>query len=362
MKRVLFEVLWPSAHDGWARAARTYARAMKLAGLKVELWSPRQLERVPDREVLEEVGDMFVPFPGDWDIYIYSVPLMSLELMRSRLEPALDCSGKRIFYTMFERTAIEPELIKILQKFDGVMVPCKRNANTLFAAGCKNVKWIPFPYFPDDPHLGLELPTDKPRFLWVGRWEPRKAPDNLIRAFLRAFRPGEATLTLKLGPAPWQHSPFPSPEEVIDTELAELRLPVLFGAEDIHVIREKLSIDAMVDLHRQANIYASASRGEGIDLPAFSAKLAGRRVVTTDSGGPVDFLDADDVLIPARGTIPAQGYEKLWGPTSRFVDYDLDKLVLGMQEAVRRPLQKSARPVHSVARVAERIREWFDRL
>lgn len=365
-KKVLFETLWASANDGWARASRTYARVLELVGFKVELLSPIPLTSIPDVTVLREVGHLAVTASYQRDIYIFSMPLASAQLMGWRLDTLIKNKAPRVLYTMFERTKIEPETIEKLNALDGVWVPCKRNAEILAAGGCTNVKWIPFPYFADDPHLGLELPRKKPSLLWVGRWEPRKAPDNLIRAFLRAFKPGEATLTLKIGPAPWQHSPFPTPENVLDKELAleEVRT---FGWNDVNVgdiriVREKLSPAAMVDLHRQSNVYVSASRGEGIDLPAFSAKLAGRSVVTTDSGGPCDFLDEDDVLVPAKGLLPAHGYEKLWGSTAHFIDYDVKELALGMRTGAERALARTGprqRRAPTAVASAGQLADWL---
>jgi glycosyltransferase involved in cell wall biosynthesis len=343
---------------------------LHLAGFKVELLSPFSITSMPDPEVMHEVGHMAVARSFNRDLYVYSMPLASPESMvgppHHRLDTLLVNPRPLVFYTMFERTAIEPEIIERFNKLDGVWVPCKRNYDVLVAAGCTTAKWIPYPYFADDPHLDLSLPTGKPAMLWIGRWEPRKAPDQLIRAFLRAFRPGEATLTLKLGPAPWQHSPYPSPEDVLKEELASVAIRSRGWSDsnvgDVRIVRGRLPADAIVDLHRQSNIYVSASRGEGLDLPAFSAKLAGRLVVTTDSGGPVDFLDPDDVLVSARGTLPAAGYEKLWGEGARFIDYALDELAAGMQHAAGRLSKRTTRrqreAPHAI-KVAKQLGEWL---
>lgn len=311
---------------------------------------------------------MAAPCPGGkWDFYLFSGPLAAPDLMRQPLEILLQSPQPRALYTMFERRSVQGALVDQLNGLDGVMVPCATNADALRGAGCKEVIWMPYPYFDDDPHLKLEPPREQPRsFLWIGRWEPRKAPHVLIKAFLLAFKPGEAELTLKLGPSPWTKTPYPSPEIVAEHELdcEEVRAngwDELKIKDAIKVVREKLSPAQMLDLHAKSDVYVSASRGEGIDLPSFHAKLAGRRVVTTNSGGPVDFLTENDVLVPAPATIAALDYEHLWGRGSRYRDYSVEDLASAMQRALSMPKHVHAMPQHHRAEfVGERLLNWIE--
>ena len=61
----------------------------------------------------------------------------------------------------------------------------------------------------------------------------------------------------------------------------------------------------MIELHGKNDVYVSASRGEGLDLPAFAAKLSGRLLAMTDSGGPRDFVNDGDILVPPCGLVTA---------------------------------------------------------
>jgi len=367
---VLFETLWHSYSDGWSIASRAYARAMHAAGLTVQLHSREimltdvwveNVER-PDPECVEEVGHL-IKRDAERDLYVFSCTLTGEWGTRFTLEPLSKVRRPRAFYTMFERRQVGTSTVRMLNEIDAVWVPCRANYEVLVAAGATNVTWIPLPYFDDDPHLGLPPPRREPKhFLWVGRWEPRKAPDNLIRAFLRAFRPGEAKLTLKMGTVPWRDESYTSPEDVIVQELG----PELRGwrphelARDIRIIRGRLTPRDMVALHADADVYCSASRGEGIDLPAYAAKLGGRRVVTTDSGGPRDFLTETDILVPATGDVPCDPRYR-WEPGSTFADYDLDELVSALQTArgdTRRPERMSFDFHHE--NVGDQLREWVE--
>jgi hypothetical protein len=74
------------------------------------------------------------------------------------------------------------------------------------------------------------------------------------------------------------------------------------------MIRERLTEKQMVGLHRWADVYVSASHGEGFDMPAFDSVLAGNRLVYTASGGPEDFASPDDFLVPWAGHEPTHAW------------------------------------------------------
>lgn len=333
---VLFETLWHSRSDGWSIASRQYARCMHEAGLRVGIHSWIGALEDPEPEVLEEVRHLVRPdVRAGRDLYVFSCTLYGWWALQYSVTALRKARRPRAFYTMFERQGIEPAAVEPLNDLEGVWVPCSFNRDVLAAAGVKNVTYVPYPHFDDDPHLALPPPSRDPRrFYWIGRWEPRKASHNLVRAFLAAFKPGEATLTLKLGPVPWpEERGYPPPEEIIRDEVGRSgRWTLAAALDDVRVVRGRLPPDELVRLHAEHDVYVSASRGEGIDLPGYCAKLAGRRIVTTDSGGPRDFLTETDVLVPQTGEVPADPYYR-WGEDAALADYDLAALVAAMQVA-----------------------------
>jgi glycosyltransferase involved in cell wall biosynthesis len=379
--KLIFETPWKILSDGWCTAARGYALAMAKAGVDVHLkawdtdeWEP--LDPEVEREVPERMrSDSRYAEPYEsWDAHLFSTPLGGPENHRRQntfsafheLPPKGVKLPQKLLYTMFERRGIQPELIYEFNRLAGVFVPCSANLKVLIKAGCETATWFPFPYFDDDPHLELPPPSRQPRtFLWIGRWEPRKAPHNLIRAFLAAFRPGEARLVLKMGPSPWTKSAYPEPENVV----ADALLVEGFGkywtlssaADDIQVVRGRLSKEQMLDLHARADIYVSASRGEGIELAMFASKLAGRRVVTTDCGGPLDFLGENDAIVPATGDAPAPDYEWLWGEGMTYADYRVEDLSAAMQWALTAPPRLERVPdAHRAESVGRAMRAWIE--
>lgn len=352
---LLFETLWYDPADGWAIFSRQHARALLDRGhnLRMQSWAPllrgshdpyelgrmsrEELERVVvpegqlhamiDPAVLAEIGG-----PGNiykrgdpFGFYLFSTALGGPMLVEGPLNMLCNYPRPRALLTMFERTRVVPETAEQLRELDGVAVLCTKNADELHRHGVKAAV-IPPCYRDDDPIMkvrryksrNVHAPT---KFYWIGRNEPRKAMDNVIRAYLRAFGAGAvfATLTLKMSPIKWSGDVL-SPEDVVEQELGHRDL-VRAG---ITVVEGRLTRAEMAALHASHHVYVSASRGEGWDLPAFEAKLVGNRVVSTDCGGARDFLQPEDgdVLIGATGEVPA--HERYWwGPGAAYIDYDL---------------------------------------
>jgi len=362
MTTLLYETHWTDPADGWCRASRAYARAMRDAGLDVHLHSWAAQREALDPTVLAEVGDMARPMTKRrWDAYVFSTTLSSAERMKMLCGQLHQYLPPRVLYTTFEREQVEPAIVELMNRLDGVWVPCNFNAEVLRAAGAERVSVFPHVFFPDDPLLALRRaprPAGPPRFYWIGRWEPRKAPHNLVEAFCRAFRPGEALLTLKLGQLPWRGH-YPGPEEIFADKHPEWLEKAPFA---VRVIRGRVPWATVQQLHAEHHVYVSASRGEGWDLPSFEAKLAGNRVVTTDSGGPRDFLGEGDIVVPRTGSVHADPHYH-WGYGATYADYDVDALADAMRQAAAMPRPVPADVLRFRAdTVGHALRDYFEGL
>ena len=357
---VFFRTPWERLDDGWSIAARAYARVMEMGGLNVCLssWSPYQ--GAVDETVLADVGHM-AKTPTVWDAHVFSCTLGPGAAMAPIMKNMRDNQGPQAYHCVFERQYIEPELVDALNLLDGVWAQCSANRDVLVNHGVKNVTLIHHPWFDDDPHLNLEPPRQCKRFYWIGRSEPRKAPDRLVRAFVRAFKPGEAELTLKL--SMYLHpGAYPPVQQALAAELPINGWTRENWQQHIHIIHDRLSRDGMVRLHADHDVYVSASRGEGLDLPAFAAKLAGRQLVLTDSGGPRDFVNDGDVLVPACGLVPASP-EYPWGDGATYFDHRLEDLVAALQSVRgKRPVGSRVPEKLNARNVSREMSRWIESL
>ena len=345
--------------DGWAIAARRYARAMAIGGLDVRLSTRGQetnLDGTP--EVYAETEPYRRELPRPPDLIVTSFALTATP------GPAIMEYPGSAVHAVFETADVRPEVARQLRSklCRGVWTQCSANQRALAAAGCES-NLIGMPWFEDDPLLKVPRPREVKRILWVGREEPRKAPDRLVAAFLRAFAPGDGcTLTLKL--SDWASTyryqrVEQSVVEALECSGVSRRWSLRQATAAITVERNRYSADEMHALYASHDAYACTSRGEGWNLPAYHAKLAGRRVLATDAGGERDFLGDDDVLVPQPGRVPAPAGEA----GESYADCGLDPIVAGLQELRRSP-GRGVRP--SVAlradAVGRRFREWVERL
>jgi glycosyltransferase involved in cell wall biosynthesis len=360
---IVLDCPWNRLNVGWDILARRYARAMVEAGMDARLY-PVMPDAGLQSEVSAEAAGM-ARTNDDHDAYVWSTCFHRPDVLIPCIRQVLDKKKRpRVFYTMFERLRATPAIAAYLNTLEGVWVPCTANENALREAGSTNVRWVPVPFFDDDALLRLPPPQNARTFYWIGAWEQRKAPENLIKAFMRAFRPGEARLVLKSATA---QAGYPRAEQWIIANLQDPRAAENGWLPSNHynwitVDRRVLSRAQMVnDIHGGGDVYVSASRGEGVDMPLFEAKLARRRVITTDSGGPRDFLGEDDILIPRTGEQPVPPTYQ-WEPTATQADYSLDALVEAMRRVHGEPLKSRVdwpRETFHSGNVGRLLRDWF---
>jgi glycosyltransferase involved in cell wall biosynthesis len=363
---IIFATSWKRLHDGWCVAARQYALAMHHAGVHVNLHETVDSESAPlDPEVAAEVKPITeVPFSPVLDYYLYSGLLGGYERMKRTLYSFHTQPVKVGFHSFFERTYLEPELVRELKRVP-LLTTSRANERVLRAHGLTDVTRIPYPWTESDPLRSIPEATSSRNFYWIGRFEPRKAPDQLIRAFMTAFKPGEARLTLKLS-----MFDFPgignNPEAVILDQLREGNGWTVHNWSDhIILIRQKLSNAEMLRLHAENDVYVSSARGEGLELGAWAAKQAGRMLVVTESGGPEDIVGDSDILVRSTGTMPAHAcYEGLWGKGARYYDYSFEDLVAGLQVARSFGMGSASRhwtseESHRSTVVGRQLKEWL---
>ncbi len=360
----LWQGPWQATADGFAEHCRRGALALAHTGAVVSL---RALQRRPvDDVVAHEKNEKRLAALLDASIGRYSaqifmmVPterLMEYLLMPKRMpngqlaleyaEQAL-VDAHRVFYTVWERDRLSRGALDLMSRVGQCWVACQANADMLVRSGIpeQRVRVVPCPHFADDPHLSLAGRERKPgpvRFYHIGKWEPRKAQDKMLEAFLRAFRPGEAMLFVRSSPLAHRVEGYPqSPQEAM---AGLLQLPDVRSSgwtetnvvRSIRIFAQRMTEEQLLVMHREGDVYVSLSRGEGFDMPARDAKLAGNLLLYTPSGGPQDYSDARDVMVPTTGLIPAhEMYE--WKNTN-YWNYSTADAIAGMRQARLKVLQ-----------------------
>lgn len=365
MTSLLYVTPWKRLSDGWCIAARAYARVMHESGIWLNILDAiDQEEDVLNSEVRAEMGAILdAPMNPRPDYGLYSGVLRGYEGMRPYIQGFIDSPMAVGYHCFFERLNLEPKLVQDLARVS-VCTTSKGNYHVLRAHGLTDVTRFPYPWFPDGPLRRAPVSDGNTRFYWIGRFEPRKAADRLIRAFMRAFKPAEARLTMKLSPyvMPGYDE---SPEAVILSELSSgvNHWTATNWTKDITLIRDKLSRRDMIRLHATNDIYVSPSHGEGLELGAWDAKQAGRKLITTESGGPEDYLCDNDIRIPSnRLTVAHPCYDELWGSGGTYSDYRIDDLIDALQRARSSVIngKRFSSDEHKSENVGRIIKQWIE--
>lgn len=382
---VLYQGEFETPSDGTARAVRAHARALAATGVPVLLKSfsnvvvnqygvaePVCAVGMPD-EVTAEVGHLLNTDIATCRPMIKHVVIRSPQHLRQLLIPRgaipLDTDDvaqhialrrlileNTVVYSVWERDRVDAAIAQQLAEVRQCWVPCEHNAQLLVTSGVpqEKVHVVPHPY-DDSDQIGL-LTQRRPdahggwkRFYSIGRWEPRKGFQELVVAFLCAYRPGDkASLTIKYsGSGHWPE--YLTPE---DTLQLGLRIAADNGwtaqnvGEHVKLVGERVKHSQIVGLHMKNNIYVSASHGEALGLPAFDAKRAGNRLVYIPWGGLLEFAADDDLKVPCELVEVHPSYR--WEHGARWASARIEDLSAALLAAT--PPPSFAAPPHLAQR------------
>jgi hypothetical protein len=329
---VVLRAHWHLQANGLCEAYRRLARALSMVtrvkltgfGLRYPTWFPPETEAVP--EVLEQVNDLlatpvnevarinaFAFFVGDRS----TVPFLARTALSD--EERLSGFGARtVYYTMTEMYKCWPlETVSLINRAAELWVPCQANVECFGRSGVEQHKIarVPIPYYDNDPRaalVGRERAPGVPRLYHIGEREERKAQDQLLLALLRAAKPGQFEARFKYRVS--------APPAVVNDKAMALSDPTVQsnGWTEALIDRfvqfhcEVWTEDQITALHAWGDINISSSRGEGWNMPARDAKLAGNRLVHVPSGGSEDFAGVYDLPVRITGYGPSPFSGVVW--------------------------------------------------
>jgi len=181
---------------------------------------------------------------------------------------------------------------------------------------------------------GIDLP-DGYRFMFMFDFfstVARKNPVGVIRAFTRAFEPGEGPqLLIKTIHA-----------DARPREYDELRHAAA-GRTDVHVVDCALSSTAKNALMSECDCYVSLHRSEGYGLTLAECMALGKPVIGTAYSGNLDFMSAaNSYLVDHAMTVVGDAAE-IYPPEGRWAEPDLDHAAALMRRVIEHPDEARAR-------------------
>jgi hypothetical protein len=174
---------------------------------------------------------------------------------------------------------------------------------------------------------------------------------------MMAFKPGEAELYMKTNAGAPGIVGYPeTPTESLRAWLAD---PAVIAngwtasnvAASVKIFTSQISEAQIVALHGHCDVYLSLSRGEGFDIPAFCAKLAGNLMVYVNSGGPADFSTPDDYEVSRRGAVECHRVYG-WQDGATYLDILPSAAVHGLRSAASRARGPISERISTMARCA----------
>ena len=178
--------------------------------------------------------------------------------------------AKKTILTMWETDKLPPKFFEYLPQFDTVIVPCLHNFD-LFSQYHDNVHVIPLGVDRQVWCPAVRPDNEKFKIVAGGSEWMRKGLDVVLEVFLELGLP-DAELHLKIVP------PYRGAPEVRDWP-------------NVVVRDEWMSLEDEADFVRSADVFISASRGEGFGLMPLQAISAGVPTILTDAHGHREFSD-----------------------------------------------------------------------
>ncbi len=235
---------------------------------------------------------------------------------------------RKTILTMWETDKLPPKFYEYLPQFETVIVPCMHNFD-LFSQYHDNVHVIPLGVDRTVWHPAVRPENEKFRIVAGGSEWKRKGLDVVLEAFQKLGMPN-AELHLKIVP-PHRGAP-------------EIR-----NWPNVVVHDDWMTLEEEVELVRSADVFISASRGEGFGLMPLQAISAGVPTILTDAHGHREFSDLATHRI---STSPSPAKIGKWDNVGNWDEPNLDELVDAIQD-VRQHLGKYRK--QALARAEETV-------
>jgi glycosyltransferase involved in cell wall biosynthesis len=214
---------------------------------------------------------------------------------------------RRIAFVVWETTIVHPQKITILRTMDEVWTPSQWGRRIFIENGLDADRVHVVPEGVDVNHFKPQpVPREgRPfRFLCVGKWERRKAIDELVDAFCEEFDPREPIDLILHCWNPW----------IPRFDLAATIAHAMRG-RNARIVASS-PIDDLRALYNACDAFVLPTRGEGWGLPVVEAMACGLPVIVTNYSAPADYLN-DDIAYPIRIESLVDVYDSFFFPEGK---------------------------------------------
>lgn len=353
---------------GLGQAARAYVTAVEAAGLPLSTTSVDP-ELPVDKSSLGR-GDGYgtiefadVVHPGDARFNIICVNADELPRFAAQVGEEFFRDRFSIGVWAWETDYIPDRWKGAFELLDEIWVYSRYVAENLARVAPQPVIAIPPPVTAPDPGGATVNLVPDDGFLFLFMFDffstvQRKNPVGLVRAFMKAFEPGEGPRLL----VKTIHGRYRS------ARLEELRWAAR-GRPDIHIVDLSLPPDERDALLASCDCYVSLHRSEGFGLPLAECMALGKPVIATGFSGNTDFMTVGNSYLVDYGMTHVGADAEIYPAEGTWAEPDLDHAAEVMRhvwenqdearargERARREIEANYSPAAVGALVEDRLR------
>jgi len=270
------------------------------------------------------------------------------------------CGTKRIGYTIFENTLLYDDWTNQLKQLDMVWTFSEWGKKIIENSGIK-CHIVPggvnTEIFKKNPEFKRNT-GDYFYFVSVGKWEPRKNQELLIKAFCNEFKPSEKVKLFGF----WSN---PFIQEDIGKTVAKIianghQLNNFDGKNigDTVILCPQLPSQKMfVQLYNQMDCAVFPYRAEGWCLPLMEAMACGLPCIATNYSAPLDYINHENSILLQPGkfidihkTDPKNYHQN----AGSWADPDIDEL----KQLMRRAYQNRENLISIGNKAFETMQKW----
>jgi glycosyltransferase involved in cell wall biosynthesis len=282
--------------SGYGQAARAYIHALHSAGVSLSVVDLMTHGRQVQDDLVDSLVDRRLVNP-DFHLFHGIPPQWGRLAFRVR---------NAIGMTVWETDTMPTQWRNALGHTLDVWLPCRFNVETFERDLQRPVFRLPHAVLPrrvnghviDADRLIGSSPGDFV-FYSIFEWQPRKGPNEMLRAYFTAFpRDDGVLLAFKV-----RSSAAAAAGRAVENARRETG-----STARVAILTDHWGDPEIEALHRRGNCYVSLHRGEGWGYPLFDAAARGNPVIATGFSGPVDYLDEGAHLVPFELSTVDQPY------------------------------------------------------